>query len=740
MEVDGGTVRNIREHDAPSRRYGAFILAAVALALVCSGAYKYWHSPARGLPYVDSFAAGKAEEWKAFGGTWELSHGSMRNASDERGAKLVTGSVDWQNYSIEADMMLLGLGGDAGLLVRSSHEEEGVDAYEGYYAGLRTVDNALTLGRAGYGWMEVSFPLKTVPVGVQPSRWYHLKLLSYGCRLAASAGLVGQANPTVVSIEDKTCIPRGRVGLRSYSSGGVWRNVVVRPSTRQELEQMLVLAREQKALPVNQNVPHSADTLRTPPVDTIPRELPPSADAAPISTLRVVPVSQQKPVTVHGTVILTSPTLFLQDATGGVRVEQEHAASFKVGDEVETTGDLQPGTFSSTIAHATVRLLWEGTPTPAVSITATQAATGAFDATFVELTGTLRHKAFGSDGALVFDLDSDAQSFRAIMQPGRGDTLYNELNLGSMLRLRGVSVTDPAYTQYSTPFAVLMRSSDDLQVVAGPPWWSLRHLVAIGVSLLLLSVIAYLVFRSVENARLHAVVEERQRLAYEMHDTLAQSVAGIGFQLEAIRIGTPQELARIHQQLDVASDLVRQSHEEARTNIRMLKAHAVKSENLVAALSECAKGLVAGGEVRVLSGTSGVVSSLPLRVVDALYRIGQEALANVVRHAQATELTILLEYQKETACLLIGDNGRGFVPAGEDAGFGLRGMQSRAHGVGAVLEIHTEIGKGTKVRVTSALAPRVSLRSLSGHLLRFVRGNRRHVATCKQSDPHPYRG
>ena len=181
---------------ARSRHNGTRVLIALALAVLCLGGYKYWRSPARGLPYVDSFATGKAAEWKAFGGTWELSHGSMHNDSDERGAKLMTGSVDWENYSIEADMMLLGLGGDAGLLVRSSHEEEGVDAYEGYYAGLRTVDNALALGRAGYGWMEVSFPLKTVPIGVQASHWYHLKLLAYGCRLAASAGLVGQANPT----------------------------------------------------------------------------------------------------------------------------------------------------------------------------------------------------------------------------------------------------------------------------------------------------------------------------------------------------------------------------------------------------------------------------------------------------------------------------------------------------------------------------------------------------------------
>ncbi len=62
----------------------------------------------------------------------ELVNGSMRNDSDERGAKLLTGSSRWTDYSVEADVMLLGLGGDAGLMLRSGHEEQGVDAYTGY--------------------------------------------------------------------------------------------------------------------------------------------------------------------------------------------------------------------------------------------------------------------------------------------------------------------------------------------------------------------------------------------------------------------------------------------------------------------------------------------------------------------------------------------------------------------------------------------------------------------------------
>ena len=125
------------------------------------GLRTYLHSPSRGLPYRDSFARAEADEWKAFGGTWELVNGMMHNDSDERGAKLVTGSSYWRNYSIEADVNLLGINGDAGLIIRSGDEEEGVNAYSGYYAGVRTIDSTLVLGRAEHGWMEVTKQTKT---------------------------------------------------------------------------------------------------------------------------------------------------------------------------------------------------------------------------------------------------------------------------------------------------------------------------------------------------------------------------------------------------------------------------------------------------------------------------------------------------------------------------------------------------------------------------------------------------
>lgn len=720
------------------RRPLALLLAALAV-LLCFIAFAYWTSSIPRLHLdQDSFALSKVDEWQAFGGTWEIVQGSIRNDSDERGAKLLTGSTRWRNYSVEADVMLLGLGGDAGLLARSRHEDEGVDAYDGYYAGIRTIDQSLVLGRAGYAWMEVHLPLTTFTGGVQPSHWYHLKLLAYDCHLVAAASSPSQPVPAILSITDQDCLRSGRVGLRSYSSGGVWRNFSVHPATHQELEQMLALEKHQRVSAENPAADTASTAISsTPPIDNRPVALPPSPDIQPISSLRFISPSNTAPAMVRGTVILASPALFVQDSTGGIAIEQTYPKPLKVGDEVEVTGQVVPQAFSSTLTHASVRLLWEGTPAPAVSVTAAQAATGAFDATFIEVNGLLRHKGYGPDDSLVLDLDSGHQSFRAVLNRGRGSYLYSKLKVGSLLRLRGVCVVSPTYTLELTPFALLVRSSDDVELLAGPPWWNVGHIIAAAAALVLLAFIVSLLYHRFERMRVQAVVQEREHLAYEMHDTLAQSVAGIGFQLEAIRIATPRDLSRVHQQLDLARDLVRHSHAEARRSIDMLRPQQLESEGLLNALTRCARRLVEGGSVQVLAESIGEIYPLPLRIADTLYRIGQEALANAVRHADADTLTIRLEYSRHLVRLVIADDGCGFVHDSGLDGFGVQGMRKRALSIGARLQIHSRRESGTQVSVSAAMPSPVTFTSWPFVLWKFLTEHTRYVAAAK-SNPHSY--
>ena len=93
----------------------------------------------------------------------------------------------------------------------------------------------------------------------------------------------------------------------------------------------------------------------------------------------------------------------------------------------------------------------------------------------------------------------------------------------------------------------------------------------------------------------------------------------------------------------------------------------------------------------------GEVQPIPLRISDTLYRIGQEALANAVRHAHPTTINLTLEFKKNYVRLLICDDGSGFIQREDSSGFGVLGMRKRAAGISAKLEISSELGKGTRV-------------------------------------------
>lgn len=710
-------------HPFQSRRWAGVILLVCTLAtLAAVGLRAYLRSSTRGLPYHDSFAQDSADEWQAFGGTWDVVKGSMRNDSDERGAKLLTGSHYWRNYLIEADVMLLSSGGDAGLIIRSSDEEQGVDAYSGYYAGLRSLDNALVLGRAGHGWMEAT--VKFAPNGgqIKALQWYHLRLLAYECQIVASATILPNTQLTFAKVADTHCIPSGRAGLRSYVSGGIWRNVTIRAATQKDILAMTGLPKTTSNNSEQASPGKESGTLdfSAPAPRGDAYTFHSSSNTQSISSLRLASFADVTTATIRGSVILTAPMLFVQDSTGGVAIPQPISPSLKVGDQVEVTGQVHTTDFTSSLEHATVRALWEGTPIPAVTVSAPQAATGAFNATFIEVEGRLRKKEYGPNNTLLFDFDAGPQSFRAIMNRGRGDYLFAKLKPNSLLRLRGVCVVDPVYTHNLTPFVLLLRSPEDVDLLAEPPWFSAGHLIALAFGIFTLVLFANYIYTRVEHWRLRAVLEERERMAHEMHDTLAQSFAGIGFQLEAIRNGIPEELPTTHQQLNLATDLVRHSHEEARRSIAMLRPESLESVDLLIALETCARRMVEGGSVQILVSSDGDIRNIPLRITDTLYRIGQEAIANAVRHAHPVTINISLHYAKNILTMLIADDGIGFAQSGSFSGFGVRGMRKRAAGISAKFEIASAPEKGTQVRVDAILPPRITFISWPQFLWKYL--------------------
>lgn len=681
---------------------GALLIIAAAASWIVLA---WLRNPRRGLPCSVPLQTGSLDNWQSFGGTWIVKRGDIRNDSDERGAKIVTGSHYWNNYSIEADIKLLGSEGDAGLIIRSSDEQTGVDAYRGYYAGLRgresqiSTDNSLILGKANYEYEE--FQHIRLPAGVVAFRWYHLKLLVYGCHIVASVTWPLHSRRTYTASHfDPGCYTHGRVGLRSYASGGVWKNIRILPATESDLRKML-------AVPAPPPLPHSSQPASQP----LAAKSPPAPDLTSVSSLRLMSARSSHPATIRGVVIATTPQLYIEDSTGGAEVRCTIRVPLKIGDEVQASGLVDPGNFSPALHNATIHVLWASTPIPPVFATSSQAATGAFAATFIEVRGILKSKSFQPNHPLVLRLREGQQTFQALLYGEQAASLYKRLRPGSLLAVRGVCVVRSVYTHDVTPFALLLRSGGDLAILAGPPWWTPRHLIELTVAVfLLLLLIQYLHLR-MEHWRMRAVLDERGRIAHEMHDTLAQSFAGIGFQLEALRNQLPPRgEARNH--LNVARDLVRYSHEEARRNIASLRPEYLGSLGLVAALKRFADSKLAAGRIQVVAEGNDAALTLPPALADTLFRIGQEAIANSIRHASPSVIVIRLHIVDHVVEFTVHDNGIGFDPSSASAGFGLNGMGKRADMISAQFSISSSSGNGTTITVHANLPPTLTWKTI----------------------------
>ncbi len=683
-------------------------IVALLLILAAAAGWIVYASWVERTPYFhDNFARGSGElyrrSWQAFGGTWQVVNGEMQNIADDRGAKLMNGYLRWRNYIVEGDVQLLGETGDAGFVLRASQEEVGVDSYHGYFAGLRDLDDTLILGRADYGWHEVhARPFHT---GVITGAWYHLKMIAYGCTIAASA-TAPDGETVIASVKDPQCIEEGRFGLQSYSTGAVWRNISVRPAAQADLK--AIIGSQPPAGPEEPPLVPPITDLAAYQRDTAPmrRELSrhrTDLHAAPISSLRLLSPNAASRVTLEGVVTLVSPVLYVQDASGGIAIPHAQLNEpIQIGDAVEATGDAELHGFSSVLRSAAIKRLWSHASVPPVAVNAAQAASGAFDAQFIETEGRLESEEQTDLHSIVFRLSSGSQSFEAVAENPSPAATTPALAVGSLIRLRGICVADRRYTRGQIPFAMLLRSVEDVEVLEPPPWWSKQHIAESIVVLLALSFLLQMGYASMKRARLRAVIEERERLALDMHDTLSQSFAGLAFQIEGLceeaSPGSP-----MREELHSTLDLVRFLHTESRRNIAALRPYNLEKLGLAKALEQAAQMVVQNGSILVTMSVRGVPRPLPLRISDSLFRIGQEAIANAVRHAHPRHIHLQLTFGRPSLKLAVRDDGAGFSPDSDASGFGLRGMRQRADSLAATLRIHSSPGNGTLVTVRTRL-------------------------------------
>lgn len=209
--------------------------------------------------------------------------------------------------------------------------------------------------------------------------------------------------------------------------------------------------------------------------------------------------------------------------------------------------------------------------------------------------------------------------------------------------------------------------------------------------------------RLVSEAHESGIATERNRLAAEIHDTLAAALTGIVSQLEALDAELPPQ-DPMRRRVRSSTEMARESLQEARRSIHALRPTALAGRSLARALEQILAGFEHTHGVAARLHVTGTPTGLPDGVEDTVVRIAREALTNVERHAVAKQVYLTLSYLGDAIALDIADDGAGFDAAQErPGGHGLRIMSDRAQAAGGQFEVRTEAGAGTTLTVTLPL-------------------------------------
>ncbi|MBW4528588.1 MAG: AAA family ATPase [Phormidium tanganyikae FI6-MK23] len=205
-----------------------------------------------------------------------------------------------------------------------------------------------------------------------------------------------------------------------------------------------------------------------------------------------------------------------------------------------------------------------------------------------------------------------------------------------------------------------------------------------------------------KRAEAASILEERNRIAREIHDTLAQAFTGI-----LVHMGTVSRLVitnpdAIQTHINTVRDLARSGLTEARRSVAALRPQSLEEGNLWTALERFVAALQSSTETSLVCEIVGTPYVLPAETENNLLRIAQEAFTNAIRYANATEIRIELVYESTQCFLQIRDNGQGFEvnPTILNRGFGLLGMTERAERIGAQLSIESQLRQGTEVIIS----------------------------------------
>ena len=464
-------------------------------------------------------------------------------------------------------------------------------------------------------------------------------------------------------------------------------------------------------------------------------------------------------VHIHGVVTFQQPDqrIFLQNGTAGLQVQTRQRLNVMPGEIVDVVGFPSFENYLPVLEDAIVRKSGEQavpiTPQPA---TVADLQNGLYHGSYISISGTLvdltvnaGNTASQQTAALV--LVNSNFTFTAIAENLPDQSKLASLPVGTVLKINGIGLAQIDNAGKLQSFQVLIPNASDVTILKKPSWLTPPRLL-IGVLILcaaLFVIVSWSLLLSRKNAALNvaiqdrekaqqalqqahdelekrvkerteqlkfeitarkesevqfkAILTERTRLAQELHDTVEQTLAGISLQLDtASKLHHRNPDNSLHH-LDLARNMMAKSQVEVRRSVWDLRSRAVEQFDLSSALAEGARQMTCGTDIKVCLETRGRPQPLPEVVEENLLRIGQEALANIIKHSKATDVNMELQFESEQVNLQVSDNGVGFdcenVVGPHEGHFGLLGMSERVRRVGGQFKIVSQPGQGTLIRV-----------------------------------------
>lgn len=459
--------------------------------------------------------------------------------------------------------------------------------------------------------------------------------------------------------------------------------------------------------------------------------------------------------------------LFLQDSTGGMQVKSRSWEKVTPGTVVEAVGFPNFEEYLPVLEDAVFRKLDEppGEPnTRLVTISDLQGGYRHGDLITIRgwvLDNVLRQVNLPRSGqpgqrtVLTLQESNFLFSVEGPVTAVGADRLAAPV--GSLVEVHGVCLMSITEDGKLRSLQVLMPHSRALRILERPGWWTPKRLLLglAGLFTVLLAAISWIVMVSRRNAALKvlvrekeqaqielqhandhleervrerteqlklqitarqeaelqfkAVLNERTRLAQELHDTLEQTLTGIALQMDTAAKFAAADASRANHHLELARNLVTQSQTEVRCSVWDLRSRSPEQMDLAGLLRKISQQLVEDTGIQVEIRATGRVRPLPELIEENLLRVAQEALTNIIKHSRATQAVITLDYGPQNVFLTIQDNGVGFDPAHQagprEGHFGLLGITERTNRLRGQVQISSAPGQGTTIRAIIPLEP-----------------------------------